>query len=73
MTQKIFNKTMLRIKGHVKDNWGSPVLVMSMLSIGLSPLANDIAIFAYYALVVGVILELFCFLKYRQRDEGGSL
>jgi hypothetical protein len=82
MTQNIFNKSLLKIKGHVKYNWGSPFVVMFMLlllsatiplSIGFSSLANNIAIYAYFALVVGVTLQLFCFLKYRQRGESESV
>jgi hypothetical protein len=37
------------------------------LSAGLSSLANAVAVYAYYALVVGVVLQLVCFLKYRKK------
>ena len=38
----------------------------AFLSTGLSTLANDVAVYAYYALVVGVFLQLVCFLKDRK-------
>jgi hypothetical protein len=38
------------------------------LAIGLSSLANDVAVYSYCSLVVGVILQLVCFLKYGKKD-----
>ena len=76
MTQDSLNKIMFKIKGYVKGNWGSPFIVGFMLllltaavslSVGLSSLADAIAVYAYYALVVGVVLQLACFLKYRKK------
>jgi hypothetical protein len=37
------------------------------LSLGLPYLADAIAVYAYYALVAGVVLQLACFLKYRKK------
>jgi hypothetical protein len=37
------------------------------LAIGLDSFANEVAVFAYYALVAGVFLELACFLKNGRR------
>jgi hypothetical protein len=68
---------MLKVKGYVKENWGAPFIIGFMLllivaavslSMGLSSLANGVAVYAYYALVVGVVLQLASFLKYRKRD-----
>ena len=76
MIQIGFNKIMLKVKGYVKENWGSPFIAGFMLlllsaavslSAGLSSLANAVAVYAYYALVVGVVLQLVCFLKYRKK------
>lgn len=76
MTQDSLNKIMFKIKGYVKGNWGSPFIAGFMLllltaavslSAGLSSLADAIAVYAYYALVVGVVLQLACFLKYRKK------
>ena len=77
MTQVGFNKITIKIKGYVKENWGSPFIVGFMLllivaavslSAGLSTLADAVAVYAYYALVAGVILQLACFLKYRGKN-----
>jgi hypothetical protein len=65
-------KTPARVKGYVRENWGAPFIVgfMSLLlvatvslSIGLTGLADGVAIAAYCALVAGVVLQLVCFLK----------
>jgi hypothetical protein len=69
---------MLKIKGYIKQNWGSPFVVAFMLllivaavylSAGLSSLANTVAAYAYYALVAGVFLQLASFLKYRGKNN----
>jgi len=74
MTQFGFNKTMIKVKGYVKENWGSPFVGGFMLflgvaavflSDGLSSLANTVAVYAFYALIAGVFLQLASFLKYR--------
>jgi hypothetical protein len=76
MTQNGFDKISVKVKGHVKKNWGSPFIVGFILllisaavslSEGLSSLADGIAVYAYYALIVGVILQLVCFVKYREK------
>jgi hypothetical protein len=38
------------------------------LSIGVADVANEVAIYAYYALVGGVVLQLVCFLKYNKKN-----
>lgn len=67
----------VRVKGYVKENWGAPFIVGFMLllmvaaaslSAGLAGLANAVAVYAYYALVVGVVLQLVCFLRYNKRN-----
>jgi len=66
-----------RTKGYVRENWGAPFILGFMLllmvaaaslSMGLDFLANDVAFYAYYALVAGVALQLVCFLKYGERS-----
>jgi heme/copper-type cytochrome/quinol oxidase subunit 4 len=61
-----------KIKAYVKENWGSPFILAFMvlllsaavfLSAGLSNQADVVAVYAYYALVAGVVLQLVCFLK----------
>ncbi len=77
MTQTNF-KMMIKVKGYVKENWGSPFIVAFMLlllsaagflSAGLSSLADAVAVYAYYALVAGVLLQLVCFLKYSRKPS----
>ena len=73
---KVFVKEIpSRIKVYAKANWGAPfvfgfmlllIVAAVSLSIGLGDLANEVAVYAYYALVVGVILQLFCFMKHNK-------
>jgi heme/copper-type cytochrome/quinol oxidase subunit 4 len=67
---------MVKVIGYVKENWGSPFIVGFMLlllsaafslSAGLSSSADIIAVCGYYALVVGIVLQLVCFLKNRKK------
>jgi hypothetical protein len=69
---------MIKVKGYVKENWGSPFILGFMLlliaaavslSTGLSSLADTVAVYAYYALVAGVFLQLASFLKYRGKSN----
>ena len=66
-----------RVKGYVKENWGAPFVVGFMallmaaavfLIMEFSVLAEEVAVYAYYSLVVGVVLQLACFLKYRKGE-----
>ena len=70
------------IKRYFKENWGAPLIVGFMLllivaavslSIGLSSLADAVAIYAYYSLAVGVVLQLVCFLKYREKGDNETV
>jgi undecaprenyl pyrophosphate phosphatase UppP len=75
------NAFSLNVKRYVRENWGAPFIVgfivllvvaaVSMAS-GLDALADDVALYAYYALIGGVVLQLVCFLKFRGKggDEG---
>ena len=74
MIQVGFNTITLKVKGYVKENWGYPFIAGFMLlliaaavtlSVSLSSLANNVALYAYYTLVAGVVLQLASFLKYR--------
>jgi hypothetical protein len=74
--------TMIKVKGYVKENWGSPFIAGFMfllivaafsLSVGWSSLADTIAVYAFYVLVGGVVLQLVCFLKYPHKDEGEAI
>lgn len=69
----------LKVKRYVRENWGAPFILVFMvlllvaavsLLVGLASLANDVALYSYYSLVVGVILQLVCFLKYGKKVSG---
>ena len=69
----------VRMKSYIKKNWGAPFIVGFMLlliaaavslSSGWASLADTVAVYAYYALVVGVVLQLTCFIKYRGERTG---
>jgi hypothetical protein len=66
------------VRGYVRENWGAPFVVVFMvllmvaavsLLMDFAVLANKVAVYAYYALVAGVVLQLVCFLRYR-KEEG---
>jgi hypothetical protein len=66
-----------RVKSYTRENWGAPFIVGFMLllivaavslSVGSVALADEVAVYAYYALVVGVIGQLVCYLKYQKRN-----
>jgi len=76
MPKNSAKKILTKIKAHFRENWGVPFIIGFMLlltvaaaslSIGLDFLANEVAVYAYYALVAGVILQIICFLKYGER------
>jgi hypothetical protein len=63
-----------KFKEYVKQNWGSPFIAVFilllltaavLLSVG-STWAEEIAVYAYYTLVAGVVLQIVCFVKYRK-------
>jgi hypothetical protein len=69
-------KMPVRVKWYVRENWGAPFMVGFMLllmvvavslSIGVTEVANEMAVYAYYALVIGVVLQLVYFMKYIQK------
>ncbi|MGD0028131.1 MAG: hypothetical protein ABSC91_04240 [Candidatus Bathyarchaeia archaeon] len=68
-----------RVKRYVRENWGAPfilgfmlLLVVAAVSLtrGLNALADEVSLYAYFALVAGVVLQLVCFLKFR--EKGGE-
>lgn len=68
-----------RVKGYMRENWGAPfvaafmlllVVAAASLVMGLGFLADGVAVVAYFALVVGVVLQLVCFLKYGEKGGG---
>jgi amino acid transporter len=76
MTQSLHTSTIEKVKNSIRGNWGSPFIAVFMLflvssaiflSAGLSYLADSAATFAFFALVVGVILQLVSFFKFRKK------
>ena len=72
---------MIKAKCYVKQNWGLPfifgfmVLLISVavsLSMALSNWAIVAVEYAYYALAIGVLLQLVCFLKYGKKASGAE-
>jgi hypothetical protein len=70
-------KILAKMKAYFRKNWGTPFILGFMLllmvaaaslTVGLVFLANEVAVYAYSALVAGVVLQLVCFLKYGERS-----
>jgi hypothetical protein len=62
-----------RIKKYLRENWGAPfvmaftvLLIFSatQLSLGLTDPANNTAVYAFYVLVLGVVLQIASSVKY---------
>lgn len=77
MAHDLAKKISVRVKGYIRENWGAPFVVGFMLllmiaatslSVGLATLADELAVCAYFALVVGVIGQLVCYLKFNKRN-----
>ena len=77
MPKDFVKEFLLKIKVYFRENWGAPFILGFMLLLmvaaasllmGLDILANGVAVSAYYALVVGVVLQFVCFLKYAKRN-----
>ena len=82
MTQIDFNKIILQSKYYEKENWGSPLIAAFMLlllvvaislSVGWSWLADTVAVYAYYALVAGIFLQLGSYLKYHLKSDSDEV
>ena len=67
-----------RAKKYLKANLGASFIIgfqilliicASLLFQGNSALANEVAVYAYYLLVVGVVLHFVSFLRYGKEGE----
>jgi hypothetical protein len=72
-----FAKISAKVKGYVRDNWGSPFIIIFMLllvvaavslSMDVAGLANEVAVYAYYTLFIGIGLQLVCFIKWTRKS-----
>jgi hypothetical protein len=77
MINNLAKKIPVRVKGYVRENWGAPfimgfilllIIAATSLSAGLASLAEEVAVYAYYALTIGVIGQLICYLKFNKRN-----
>jgi hypothetical protein len=66
----------LKAKQYVRGNWGAPFIIAFMallivcagtLAYGNEALANEVAVYAYYSLVAGVVLQLAAFIRDERR------
>jgi hypothetical protein len=66
-----------RSRQYLRENWGAPfvlafilLLLASavLLSSGNSNSANNIAVYAFYALVLGVVLQIASYVKYGEKE-----
>lgn len=73
------NGVKAKVKNHLKENWGSPFIagfILLLLAastssfLGFPSDSNVIGTYAVYALIVGVILQLICLIKYQK--HGGK-
>lgn len=72
-------KFLPKVKMYFRENLGAPFVIgfqvlllvaAGFLVVGNSGLANEVAVYAYYLLVVGVFLQLVSFV--RSRGEGSE-
>jgi undecaprenyl pyrophosphate phosphatase UppP len=78
MIKDSVKEILAKVKGYFRENWGAPFILGFMMLLlvaavslagGLDFLANDVAVYAYYLLVVGVVLQLISFLRGRGEDS----
>ena len=71
-----------RSKQYLRTNWGAPfilafivLLVASagLLSAGRSSTANNVAVYAFYALVLGVVLQVASYVKFGESEPEESV
>lgn len=76
-----FNVRTPRIKRYLKDNPGAPFVIgfqllllicAGLLIQGNSVMANEVAGYAYFLLVIGVVLQLIAYVKHGNMMEKKS-
>lgn len=67
-----------KIRKYFRDNLGSPFIIIfqmlllycaSLLIIGNSKFADEISIYAFYFLTIGVILQMISYLRQRNKID----
>lgn len=71
-------KIVLRIRRYLRENPGAPFIVAfqmlllvcaGLLISGSSGIANEVAVWAYYSLVVGLVLQLVSFVRHNRGND----
>ncbi|MGI0091934.1 MAG: hypothetical protein ACREBS_09510, partial [Nitrososphaerales archaeon] len=71
-----------KTRRYLRENWGAPFVVAFiilliassiLLTTGRAGSANSIGVYAFYALVLGVILQIASYIKYGEREEQKKL
>jgi len=75
---KLRKERVQKLLEYLKTNLGAPFIVAFMillataaayLAVGMESPANDIAVYAYYCLVIGVILQLISYIREGENVE----
>jgi len=65
-------RIIFKAKQYLRENWGAPFIIAFMIMLmicacliafGKEALANEVAVYAYYSLVIGVVLQLITFIR----------
>jgi len=76
-----FNVRAPRIKRYFKDNLGAPFVIgfqllllvcAGLLIQGNSVIANEVAVYTYFLLVIGVVLQLIAYVRHGNMTEEKS-
>lgn len=76
--ERVEARVRIKVKSYLRENWGAPFIIAfvilltacaGLLATGNEGLANELAVYAYYLLVAGVLLQLACYLKYGRKNE----
>jgi uncharacterized membrane protein len=75
MITSLVKKIWVLMIEYSRESWGTPFIVVFIvllataaitLSAGLSAISEGIVVFAYFALVLGVLGQFFCYLRYNK-------
>ena len=67
-----------KVKSYLRENWGAPFVVAFMgllisaagyLALGNEAFANELAVYAYYCLVAGVVLQLASYIRSERKGQ----
>ena len=78
MPNRLANMLHTRVKGYLKKNWGAPfiasfIVLLAVAAVfvvlGCFALADAVAVYGFYGLVAGVVLQLACFVKQGETER----